>query len=181
MSKRTPLSKSLRFEVFKRDGFTCQYCGAKPPHVTLEADHIIPRSGGGTDGLDNLITSCFSCNRGKGAEALSAIPQSLEDRAAEIAEREEQVVALATIIKEAHERAEERMWQVAEILHPGASDGYSRKNCASIKRFMTALGFPEVYSAALIAADRKGPATNQCFLYFCGICWRKIKEAGTQA
>lgn len=60
------LSKRLRFEVFKRDGFTCQYCGAKPPDTVLEVDHVHPRSLGGLDTLDNLKTACWNCNRGKG-------------------------------------------------------------------------------------------------------------------
>lgn len=54
-----------RYEVFIRDGFTCRYCGHKVsmPH----ADHIIPRSRGGSDHVDNLATSCPDCNRRKGA------------------------------------------------------------------------------------------------------------------
>ncbi len=56
---------STRFEVFKRDKFTCQYCGKKPPDVTLEVDHIIATSKGGKTTLGNLKTSCFDCNRGK--------------------------------------------------------------------------------------------------------------------
>jgi 5-methylcytosine-specific restriction endonuclease McrA len=36
------ISKKLRFEVFKRDNFTCQYCGRETPEVILEADHVIP-------------------------------------------------------------------------------------------------------------------------------------------
>lgn len=60
------LSNSLRFDVLKRDNFTCQYCGRKPPEVILETDHIIPISEGGETSKDNLITSCRECNRGKG-------------------------------------------------------------------------------------------------------------------
>lgn len=59
------VSKSTRFVIFARDGFTCQYCGRQPPATTLEVDHIFPVSKGGTDELLNLITSCFDCNRGK--------------------------------------------------------------------------------------------------------------------
>ncbi len=59
------LSKRVRFEIFKRDSFTCQYCGNRPPEIVLEVDHIDPRSNGGSDDLINLITSCFDCNRGK--------------------------------------------------------------------------------------------------------------------
>lgn len=63
--QRKALSKSLRFEVFKRDSFTCQYCGGKAPEVLLHVDHIEPVSKGGTNDLLNLITSCEPCNAGK--------------------------------------------------------------------------------------------------------------------
>lgn len=59
------ISRRLRFEVFKRDNFTCQYCGAKPPDTVLEVDHVHPRSLGGLDTMENLKTACWSCNRGK--------------------------------------------------------------------------------------------------------------------
>ena len=59
------MTKSKRFEIFKRDSFTCQYCGQRPPIVVLEVDHIDPKSRGGSDEEINLITSCADCNRGK--------------------------------------------------------------------------------------------------------------------
>lgn len=68
-----PISKSRRFEVFKRDGFTCQYCGQRPPEVILEVDHIDPRALGGSDDEINLITSCADCNRGKSAKRLGDV------------------------------------------------------------------------------------------------------------
>lgn len=71
MAERKPLSKSLRFEVFKRDSFTCQYCGAKAPDVILEVDHIKPVAEGGTDEILNLVTCCRDCNRGKGKKTLN--------------------------------------------------------------------------------------------------------------
>jgi hypothetical protein len=67
------IGKSLRFEVFARDGFTCQYCGQRPPDVLLECDHIHPRSKGGSDDSLNLITSCVACNRGKRAIVISEV------------------------------------------------------------------------------------------------------------
>lgn len=67
------LSKKTRFEVFKRDEFTCQYCGQTPPAVTLEVDHIDPKSKGGGDGTINLITACFDCNRGKSDRILGDV------------------------------------------------------------------------------------------------------------
>lgn len=62
---RKSISKKLRFEVFKRDSFTCQYCGKKAPEVILNADHIHPVSLGGTNDIVNLITACEGCNSGK--------------------------------------------------------------------------------------------------------------------
>lgn len=62
---RDKLTKKIRFEVFKRDGFRCQYCGRESPEVKLEVDHIEPVSKGGTNEIFNLVTACFDCNRGK--------------------------------------------------------------------------------------------------------------------
>ena len=64
------ISKRTRFEIFKRDGFTCQYCNRKPPDVTLEVDHIDPRAAGGSNAEINLVTACFDCNRGKSDKKL---------------------------------------------------------------------------------------------------------------
>ena len=49
--------------IFKRDNYTCSYCGKRGEK--LECDHIIPFSKGGSDDITNLTTSCFSCNRKK--------------------------------------------------------------------------------------------------------------------
>lgn len=73
MAKRESLSKKIRFEVFKRDSFSCQYCGRKSPNVILEVDHINPVKRGGKNDILNLITSCFDCNRGKSDRVLSDI------------------------------------------------------------------------------------------------------------
>ncbi len=71
MTPRQSMSPKLRFEVFKRDKFTCQYCGAKAPDVLLQVDHLHPVAEGGGNDILNLITSCQSCNGGKGAVPLS--------------------------------------------------------------------------------------------------------------
>lgn len=70
MTDRKPIAKSVRFEVFKRDSFTCQYCGGKAPDVILVVDHIKPVAEGGDNEIMNLVTSCQPCNAGKGAREL---------------------------------------------------------------------------------------------------------------
>jgi 5-methylcytosine-specific restriction endonuclease McrA len=55
--------KITRRAVFARDGWACQYCGARS---NLTVDHVIPRSKGGTSEWDNIVASCAPCNRRKG-------------------------------------------------------------------------------------------------------------------
>lgn len=62
---RNPIPRSLRHEVFKRDKYKCKECGATKEETSLEIDHILPVSRGGTDELDNLQTLCKECNRAK--------------------------------------------------------------------------------------------------------------------
>lgn len=71
MSNRKPISNKIRFEIFKRDSFTCQYCGKKAPDIVLEIDHITPVKHRGKNDILNLITSCFECNSGKSDRKLS--------------------------------------------------------------------------------------------------------------
>ena len=63
--KRKPITKSLRHEVFKRDGYKCVECGATKKETKLHVDHIIPVSQGGSDELDNFQTLCEACNLAK--------------------------------------------------------------------------------------------------------------------
>jgi hypothetical protein len=59
------VTNRARFAVLKRDGFACRYCGATSPDARLSIDHVIPRSGGGSDTEDNLVAACYACNIGK--------------------------------------------------------------------------------------------------------------------
>lgn len=51
--------------ILLRDGNTCQYCGSKLPVGDLTLDHVMPRSRGGGNTWDNLVSSCFPCNNRK--------------------------------------------------------------------------------------------------------------------
>jgi len=56
--------KITRKAVLARDSWTCQYCGANRPGLTV--DHVIPRSRGGESVWENIVAACASCNRRKG-------------------------------------------------------------------------------------------------------------------
>ena len=93
MTKRKAIPKKIRFEVFKRDSFTCQYCGRKSPDVLLVIDHIEPVSKGGTNALLNLITSCQDCNAGKSDRQLSdaTVLDKQRQQLEKLQERKEQI------------------------------------------------------------------------------------------
>ncbi len=55
--------KLTRLEVFKRDQYTCQYCGRETRQLTL--DHVIPRYRGGQHTWENVVSACVPCNRRK--------------------------------------------------------------------------------------------------------------------
>jgi 5-methylcytosine-specific restriction endonuclease McrA len=61
-----PKVKLLRKEIFRRDGYTCQYCGRRTRQLTI--DHVIPRHKGGEHAWGNLASACRACNRKKGGK-----------------------------------------------------------------------------------------------------------------
>lgn len=54
-----------RKTIYKRDNFTCQYCGSRPGSSELSIDHVMPRSRGGLTTWDNCVLACVSCNTRK--------------------------------------------------------------------------------------------------------------------
>ena len=54
-----------RRNVFKRDRFTCQYCGLQPGTGELTIDHVLPRSHGGESTWENCVLACLNCNKRK--------------------------------------------------------------------------------------------------------------------
>lgn len=64
--ERSKLSLGLRYEVMKRDGFKCVFCGATKDTDRLVIDHVFPVSKGGKTEMRNLQTLCWTCNTGKG-------------------------------------------------------------------------------------------------------------------
>ncbi|HUN21867.1 MAG TPA: HNH endonuclease [Anaerolineales bacterium] len=62
-------------EIFRRDQYTCQYCGAQDQPLTI--DHVFPRHRGGKHVWENVVTACQSCNRRKGNRTLDEVHMPL--------------------------------------------------------------------------------------------------------
>lgn len=63
--------------LFARDQFQCLYCAEIFPAAALSRDHVVPRSRGGEDRWENVVTACRRCNQRKGNRILSEIPMDL--------------------------------------------------------------------------------------------------------
>lgn len=189
------VSVRTRFEVFKRDRFTCSYCGRTPPEVLLEADHIIPRAAGGSDDIANLTTACATCNRGKAARLLEEGTAPVVGRATveELAERVSQAQAYMEVLgglESVVDRQVEMIyahWAKAfrartEESQDGSRwvlDGYGETwpNEPSVRRFLRSLTLEEVLEGIDIAAAKMNAQSGtHATRYFYGVCHRAIRE-----
>ena len=179
MGRRKGLTKKTRFEVFKRDSFTCQYYGKKAPDVILEVDHIEPASKGGTNDIMNLITSCFDCNRGKGGRKLSD-KSTVEKQRQQMEMLNEKRLQLEMLVMWRNELRREREMEmdVIESIFHGEEAGLDTdvNDERQIKSLLYQFGFSIVYDAAEIAVFQyvKNETSywyRQAFKKLGGICY----------
>lgn len=183
--KRKGISKRRRFEIFKRDKFTCQYCGKTAPDVILEVDHIIPVAAGGKNTYENLITSCRDCNRGKGKTRLSDDTEIKKQQAQllELAERREQIQMMGEWRLELQKMMNEQVDYCEDLID--AITGYRLNDYGrnSIAKLITRFSFDEVLTAIdtsfsfYFEGDDKSWAN--AFNKIGGICYNRRKQNGT--
>lgn len=188
MTARKAITKSLRFEIFKRDRFSCSYCGRTPPEVLLHVDHVIPVVDGGTNDPENLTTSCQDCNLGKGPRSLEAgirpgpSPDDLEERI----EQAKAYLALMAQVQDIRGKLLDLvMEQWAKAWGGGineAGDAYTMPQGgywpedATIKVLLKRLPLDAIYEAIDITAGRfPGRASWDSTKYFYGVCWRMVR------
>ena len=172
------ISKSLRFEVLRRDGFACSYCGRKPPDVELHIDHVTPAALGGRDTAENLRTSCAECNTGKGstppdAEMVAQVAEDAERWAAAIERAGREMVAEDSA----------GMWLVDlwnSHAHPSA---YLPVTANLAVADLQARGLPretiEEMFWVSVGARHVWPANR--FAYFMGACRRRLERVQERA
>lgn len=157
MPPRKNIGKKVRFEVFKRDSFTCQYCGAKAPEVLLEVDHIDPVAAGGGNDIINLITSCKACNSGKSKNKLSDDSAIVKQRKQleDLQERREQLEMLMQWSQGLQDLKTTQVDQIVDYIQkciPGfsVSTGYR----ASIKTWIRKYSFDLIFEAVDESSSR---------------------------
>ena len=169
------ISKKLRFEIFKRDNFSCQYCGKTPPQVTLEIDHINPKKLKGDDDINNLITACFDCNRGKKHIPLKTVPNTIQTNMEILREREIQISEYNKLLRKIVRRENTTIEEICSVYNSyfkgwQYSDNFKE---ATLRRFAKQLPKESILEALHIACQKYDQ--DRSIKYFCGICWNKIK------
>ena len=170
-------SKKIRFEIFKRDGFKCAYCGKSPPAVVLEVDHIEPKAKGGKDDINNYITACFDCNRGKRDIPLEKIPSQIQENLDVLREKESQLKEYRRFIAKIEKRLTNDFEEINDIYskhYPEWEFSDQFKN-VSLRRFLQLLPKHRVIEALNIAMIKWPNNKDRVIPYFCGICWNMIR------
>jgi len=181
-SGRKPISKSLRFKIFARDEYTCQYCGRRPPEITLQVDHRIPVSRGGTNEAMNLLAACVDCNSGKSnrdPQAATPRPDASERALAAYQEALEYSAYLDACSKRA-EMLDSVIFQIQSVWRGVAGGGFY-PNDMCVRRWVLRFG-PEAVEEAIgragmaFASHKISAATEPlcegAIRYVGGILWQ---------
>lgn len=179
--RRKAISKRLRYEVLKRDGHRCRYCGATAEDEKLTVDHVIPVALGGATDPTNLVTACSPCNNGKTStnpddalvadvdEAAQAMAECLRLANLERIQRRDEMRAF---VRRFHEDIWGKWKLNATGKHLPLPGGWD----ASIERFLSlGLDLYDLDRATSIAMGSKATGEG-VFAYMCGVCWNEIRE-----
>jgi hypothetical protein len=172
------VSRRLRFEVLKRDNYTCRYCGAKAPDVTLTVDHVIPTTLGGGDEPNNLVTACQPCNAGKSSVAPeSSLVEDVDAAAllwAKAMERANAIRAKELGDLDDHLRQFDAVWR--QGLTGQFDYGRPYNWDQSVEAFLRhGLTLDDLKRSVLVAFTASIPV-GRVWRYFCGCCWREVSR-----
>lgn len=153
MAKRKSIPKRIRFEVYKRDSFTCQYCGRKAPDVELEIDHIKPVAKGGTNDIMNLVTSCYECNRGKSDKELTdnSVVEKQRSQLEKLQARNEQLEMMLQWREELTNIEDKECNAVYDLFVRETGSGFNDNGKRTIKKLIKSYGLNEVLESAMVS------------------------------
>lgn len=173
------ISKRTRFEVLRRDGHRCFYCGATSAQAKLTVDHVMPKALGGTDNVDNLITACEPCNSGKSsaspdASTVAAVSETL------LALKRSGALAVDAMLDNAAEARELATYARSSWLNFTMPDGSTLPHGDFASPMLRLAGLhrsTELADEAIrITMKRHGVPADDRFAYFCGVVKNMASE-----
>lgn len=178
------VTKSLRYQILRRDNHSCQYCGASAPDAKLTVDHVMPTALGGTDVPTNLVTACRDCNAGKSATpADAALVASVQQDAMRWARAMHVATENAQVRREDRIRIERDICQITSAYSVPSyrgggtvTDYLPGDYFVSIDQLLRAgLTDGDITDAVRIAAGARDVRPENVWRYACGVAWKKVK------
>lgn len=184
------ISPRLRFEVLRRDGYRCRYCGVNADTAVIVVDHVVPAALGGKTEASNLVAACQPCNAGKSSITPDAsMVDAVADDAIRWAAAIRQAAALLAAEREAAARATESFdaeWK--EWRHRPYSGTRWKEHPrddtwdVTVERFIhLGLDIDTLLYLLRTAMAAKKVQPENVWAYFCGCCWNTIADLQTEA
>lgn len=179
------VTKRTRFEVLRRDGHRCRYCGRNVDDgATLTVDHVVPTALGGSDDPSNLVAACRDCNAGKASTGPD------EHTVAQVSEDALRWARAIRMAAAEHQAEREHVSQVAETVRYDWTQVFFPHDPlpgdwpVTVETFVRAgLDHADLEHAILRTNDvdcsRKG--LRDPWAYFCSVCWSTIRQRQDRA
>lgn len=177
MTERKPMSKKLRFEVFKRDNFTCQYCGQMAPNVLLDVNHINPVKERGINNIINLITSCRECNIVNGANTFTdnQVITQQQQQLKLISEKRKQLKMMLDWRLELEKFHSDQIDIIENIIFKDTGNEATEYGRSLILKVIKKFGIDETIESSEIAKVQYA-STSKIFEYIPRICGTRVKQ-----
>jgi HNH endonuclease len=176
------ISRRLRYEILRRDNYTCRYCGAKAPDVKLNVDAVVPEAlGGSHKDPGNLVTACEDCNGGKTSSSPDA--PLVADIAANALQWAQAIqVAQARMLDDLSAREANRVqfcewwdtWRLGDDQRPIPKGPAWAQTVDQL--VAAGLPMPTLKECIDLAMSRQKVKPVDTFRYMCGIAWRRVSD-----
>ncbi len=180
------VSRTLRFQILRRDNHRCQSCGRSALEVQLEVDHVLPEALGGPSTADNLRALCSDCNGGKSATPPDAavVAQVSADA---LRWGEARKLAAAQMLSDLESRNQSReafdeawrRWSNRDSQEPIPRDSDWPNSVDNL--LAAGLPLPILLDCVEKAMLNSSVPADRAFRYTCGIAWRLVRELGEAA
>ena len=184
-SQARRVTKRLRFEVLRRDGYRCRYCGLTASESELTVDHVLPVALGGRCEADNLVAACKDCNAGKSSASPDA---SLVDQVSDDALRWGRAITRSSELIAAQRAEDSQFIEEADWQWTRWTDGNDQQmwrpadwQISFMRWASLGLSLDDFIDSIAIAMANDRLYREKVWRYVCGIMWRKAEDLQKRA
>ena len=176
------VTKRTRFEVLRRDNYTCRYCRSSENELTV--DHVIPVALGGSDSPDNIVAACRDCNLGKASSGPDEhFVAEVSDEAIRWADAMKAALRSQSLLIKAHKRYHSDFTKIWNgWTNRGEPLPLPENWRNSLDRWNEMGVTKDILEWAVTKAmEKPGMRNGDVFRYAAGIIWRTLEDAQAKA